>query len=117
MSEQDMWGAVLQQAIVDANLAFTLADDQTHFGLSRPERVDAKNFITATYGPWARSRLDICHVSGVDPDAFFDRCAQCLKKHGDLREMLAAANPLTDEEKRRRKRVRMRSRSKKMRAA
>jgi hypothetical protein len=110
MNHQDLWGAVLQQAITDAHFAFCNpeADKVGATNLSPSDKIDAMNFITATYGPWKRARIDICHVSGIDPDGFYDRCAASLGKHGNLQDLIPPTTPLAPEERERRRRERRR---------
>lgn len=110
MTERELWGAVLQQAIDDAHFAFSRPDDHDRgaTNMSLVDKSDARAFVTATYGAWARSRMDICHVSGIDPDAFFQRCAASLNEHGDLRDLIPPKLIVTPEEKNRRRTMKRR---------
>lgn len=90
MSEQDLWCAVLEQAINDADLAYRTPDTKAIQNFPLPERRDAIAFIEAEHGPWARSRRDICSAAGIDPDAFRERCLKEKARCGSLTGMLVA---------------------------
>lgn len=58
-----LFAAVIYTALED--LLFPRADVQSQ---TEGNRAEALSFFTATSGPWARCRHDVCDVVGIDPD-------------------------------------------------
>lgn len=85
--ESQMFAAVVYQAVMDADTY--LRGRETTTGYKAKDGEEALKFLTDAYGPWARSRKDICHVCGMDPDALRDRVQAMINHHGNLQLMIA----------------------------
>ncbi len=84
MSERDLYCAVLEQALDDAQAAYTTPETKRLNNFTLEERRNAIAFIEDEYGAWARSRRDVCNAAGICPDAFRERCLKELAKTGTL---------------------------------
>ena len=78
--KQDLWLAVIMNAIRDAFLASDTWLSNTERGRD-PEliRGDAHRFLTMRWGPWAESRERICEVAGVDAESLAAACRVRLR--------------------------------------
>jgi hypothetical protein len=83
--ETELFSAVINQALRDYNHLLR-AKKPDHGGAT--DGIEARSFLTATHGPWKRSRIDICHCAGIDPDALRERVLATIERDGDLRSML-----------------------------
>ena len=84
--ETEMFSAVITQALRDYNQR--LRGKKIESGGSEADGAEAEAFLTATYGPWKRSRIDICHCAGIDPEALRERVLAAIAKDGDLRSIM-----------------------------
>ena len=95
MAETDMWSAVVYQAIcdLDTHLRLLARGDEApdrNSSATFPSTLDgeeARAFLLAKHGPWARSRMDICYISGIDPDVLRERVEAAIEKDGHLQSL------------------------------
>lgn len=64
-----LWCAVLDLAIRDAHAMVTAHNS----GTNATEQAEARKFLFATTGVWARAREQICALAGIDEAALVER--------------------------------------------
>lgn len=68
--------AVLERAIMDAKEAF--GPNSKARPARQVEAAQARIFLTATEGKWAKARITWCDRAGIDPDAFLEHALKVL---------------------------------------
>ncbi len=86
-AESEMFAAVVYQAVLDADVHLRGANQTA--GYKPQDGQEALKLLTDSYGPWARSRMDICNVCGMDPNALRDRVVAMIEEKGNLQDMIA----------------------------
>lgn len=83
--ETELFSAVINQALRDYNHLLRATNPEHG---SKTDAIEARSFLTATHGRWKRSRVDICSLASINPDALRDRVLAAIERDGDLRSML-----------------------------
>jgi len=87
MCERELWTAVINQAITDAAAYLDYKEKRRHTlpnNTSYAEASQGWEFLTASHGEWARSRMDICGGTAVDPDMLRERVLAIVEERGSL---------------------------------
>ena len=97
--DSPLYAAVIMQALYDYHMH--LRGRRAHTGgVNEIEGREAELFLTAESGPWKRSRTDLCHCAGIDPEALRDRVLAAREADGDMRAMMPKRRAPADDARR-----------------